>query len=37
MIDFHKMTEEEKNIICDWKYEGEYAIYNNPPCQLPTT
>lgn len=26
----HKLTEEEKRKICDWKYEGEYAIYNLP-------
>lgn len=31
MLDFHKMTEEEKYIICEWKYDGEYAIYNNSP------
>ena len=31
MLDFHKTTEEEKHIICEWKYDGEYAIYNNPP------
>lgn len=31
MLTYHRTTEEEKYVICDWKYEGEYAIYNNPP------
>ncbi len=30
MIEYHKTTEEEKYAICDWKYDGEYAIYNCP-------
>ncbi len=30
MLEFHKTTEDEKYIICDWKYDGDYAIYNNP-------
>lgn len=29
MLAFHKTTEEEKYVICEWKYDGEYAIYNN--------
>lgn len=29
MLAFHKTTEEEKHAICEWKYEGDYAIYNN--------
>ena len=36
MIEFHKSTEEEKYIICDWKYDGDYAIYNNPPYEEQT-
>lgn len=31
MLSYHKTTEEEKRAICEWKYEGEYAIYNNLP------
>ncbi len=31
MLEFHRTTEEEKYEICDWRYEGEYAVYNNPP------
>ena len=31
MLEFHKTTEEEKHVICEWKYDGEYAIYNNLP------
>lgn len=31
MLEWHKTTEDEKYRICAWKYDGEYAIYNNPP------
>lgn len=31
MLTFHKTTEEEKAIICEWKYDGVYAVYNNDP------
>lgn len=31
MLTYHKTTEEEKYIITEWKYSGEYAIYNNEP------
>ena len=31
MFDFHRTTEEEKHAICGWKYDGEYAVYNNMP------
>ncbi|HHT14949.1 MAG: GNAT family N-acetyltransferase [Christensenellales bacterium] len=31
MLEYHKTTEKEKRIICGWKYNGKYAIYNNPP------
>lgn len=31
MLEFHRTSEEEKYEICDWRYEGEYAVYNNPP------
>ena len=30
MLAFHKTTEEEKYTICEWKYDGDYATYNNP-------
>ena len=31
VLEYHKTTEKEKRIICGWKYNGKYAIYNNPP------
>lgn len=31
MLAFHKTTEEEKDMICGWKYDGDYAVYNIPP------
>ncbi len=31
MLEFHKITEEEKEIIGKWKYEGEYALYDSIP------
>lgn len=31
MLSYRLITEEEKTIISDWKYPGEYAIYNLPP------
>lgn len=31
VLEYHKTTEEEKYDICEWKYEGEYVIYNNVP------
>ncbi len=30
LLTVHKTTEEEKYVICSWKYDGEYAIYNGP-------
>ena len=29
MLAFHKTTEEEKHAICEWRYCGDYAIYNS--------
>lgn len=29
MLIFHKTTEEEKTAICEWRYDGEYAVYNS--------
>ena len=29
MLEYHKTTEEEKYVISEWKYEGDYSIYNN--------
>ena len=29
----HIMTDEEKQIVCSWKYEGEYELYNLPSYQ----
>ena len=31
MLEYHKLTESEKYIIAEWKYDGDYAIYNNLP------
>lgn len=31
MLTCHEMTEEEKYSICQWKYSGEYAIYDGMP------
>ena len=31
MLTNHKTTEEEKYIITEWKYDGDYAIYNEEP------
>ena len=33
MLTFHKTTEEEKQIVCKWKYDGDYAIYNPAPLE----
>ncbi len=30
LLEYHKTTDSEKYEICEWKYSGEYAIYNNP-------
>lgn len=27
----HTITDEEAKLVCGWKYEGEYACYNQPP------
>ena len=31
MLKYHLMDESEKEIISNWKYEGEYGLYNMPP------
>lgn len=31
MITYHKTTEEEKYAIAEWRYIGDYAIYNGAP------
>lgn len=31
MLTYQETTEEEKYIISAWKYDGDYAIYNNEP------
>lgn len=31
MLTYHKTTEEEKYLIADWRYCGDYVIYNNQP------
>lgn len=30
MLCCHQMTESEKQEVCSWNYEGEYAVYNLP-------
>ena len=29
MLTYHKTTEKEKCFITEWKYPGEYAVYNS--------
>ena len=29
-LTYHLITEEEKRMVCSWKYEGDYACYNMP-------
>ncbi len=29
MLEYHATTEIEKRLISSWKYDGDYAIYNN--------
>ena len=31
MLTYHKTTEKEKCFITEWKYPGEYAVYNSVP------
>ena len=31
IMKYHRLTEDEKYIITEWKYEGDYAIYNDQP------
>ena len=31
MLSYHKTTEDEKYVICSWHYDGDCAIYDNPP------
>ena len=33
MLTYHLMTEQEKELASGWRYEGEYAIYNEPSYQ----
>ena len=30
MLQHHPITDKEKQLICNWKYEGEYSIYDLP-------
>ena len=30
MLQHHKATETEKRLLCTWKYDGEYALYDMP-------
>lgn len=32
-LNHHRMTDEEKQVVCSWKYEGAYEIYNLPSYQ----
>ena len=29
MLEYHVTTDVEKSIISDWKYAGDYSIYNS--------
>ena len=29
-LTYRPLTEADKREICDWKYEGEYELYNLP-------
>ena len=29
-LEYHVMNEKEKKIVCSWKYDDEYALYNLP-------
>ncbi len=31
MLTHHVMTEDEKYVIADWRYTGDYALYNTRP------
>ena len=31
MLTHHAMTEDEKYVIADWRYSGDYALYNTRP------
>ncbi len=31
MLTHHAMTEDEKYLIADWRYTGDYALYNTRP------
>ena len=31
MLEYHRMTEAEKYIVTEWKYDGDYAVYNVKP------
>ena len=31
MLTHHAMTEDEKYVIADWRYTGDYALYNTRP------
>lgn len=31
MLKHHRLTEDEKYMITQWKYDGDYAIYNDMP------
>lgn len=33
MLTYHVMTEQERETVSNWKYTGEYAIYNMPSYQ----
>ena len=30
-LEYHPTTEAEKELICQWQYPGDYAIYNSTP------
>ena len=30
VLNFHQMTEAEKRLVCQWRYPGQYAVYDLP-------
>lgn len=33
-LTYHTITDDEGREVCSWKYDGEYACYNQPPYEM---
>ena len=33
-LTYHTITDDEGREVCGWKYDGEYACYNQPPYEM---